>query len=157
MHIFNTFTACMSTICRQGLKKIHWKLWEQVDNTSSILYNPKICLKWLSSKGRNIVKINFSSIKNPHVHFQYVPNMYAKFEKDPLKTVGGVDYTNSIPYNTKICLKWLSSEGRNSVKINFSSIKNPHAHLQYVHNMYAKFEKDPLKTEGGVDYTNSIL
>ena len=32
-------------------------------------------------------------------------NMYARFEKDPLKTVGGVDYTNSIPYNAKICLK----------------------------------------------------
>ena len=37
--------------------------------------------------------------------FQYVHNKYAKFEKDPLKTVGGVDYTNSIPYNAKICLK----------------------------------------------------
>ena len=56
-------------------------------------------------KGRNSVKINSSSNKNPHAHLQYVHNMYARFEKDPLKTVGGVDYTNYIPYNAKICLK----------------------------------------------------
>ena len=127
-----------------------------VDYTNSIPYNAKICLKWLSSKGRNSVKINSRSNKNPHAHLQYVHNMYARFEKDPLKTVGEVDYTNSIPYNAKICLKWLSSKGRNSVKINLRSNKNPHAHLQYVHNMYARFEKDPLKTVGEVDYTNSI-
>ena len=48
-----------------------------------------------------------------------------------------------------------SSKGCNSVKINSSSTKNPHAHLQYVHNRYAWFQKDPLKTVGGVDYTNS--
>ena len=132
------------------------KTVREVDYTNSIPYNAKICLKWLNSKGRNSVKINSRANKIPHAHFQYVPNMYAKFEKDPLKTEGGVDYTNSIPYNTKICLKWLSSEGRNSVKINFSSIKNPYAHLQYVHNMYAKFEKDPLKTVGEVDYTKKF-
>ena len=42
----------------------------------------------------------------------------------------------------------------NSVKINSSSTKNPHARLQYVHNRYARFQKDPLKTVGEVDYTN---
>ena len=72
-----------------------------------------------------------------------------------MKIVGGVDYTKYLPYKPNICLKWLSSNGYNSVKINSSSNKNPHAHLQYVHNMYAKFGKDRLKTEGGVDYTNS--
>ena len=82
--------------------------------------------------------------------------MYASFEKDSLKTVGGIGYTNSIPYNATISLKRLSSKGRNSVKINSSSIKNLHAQLQYVHNMYTKCETDPLKTVGGVDYTNSI-
>ena len=34
-----------------------------------------------------------------------------------------------------------------------SSIKNPFAHLYFVHNNYARFQKDPLKTAGGVDYT----
>ena len=51
-----------------------------------------------------------------------------------------------IPYNAKSCLKGLSSKGRISVKINSSSIKTPHAHLQYVHNISAKFEKYLLKT-----------
>ena len=32
-------------------------------------------------------------------------NKYAWFQNDPLKTVRGVDYTNSIPYNAKSCLK----------------------------------------------------
>ena len=147
----------MSPTCMQSLKKIHWKLWEElITQTLYIPFNAKICLKWLSSKGCNSVKINSSSIKNPQAHLQYVPNLYAKFEKDPLKTVRGFDYTNSIPYNAKICLKWLSSKGRNSVKINSRSNKNPHAYLQYVPIMYARFEKDPLKAVGEVDYTNSI-
>ena len=132
------------------------KTVRRVDYTNSIPYNAKSRLKWLSSKGCNSVKINFSSIKNPHAYFQYVYNKYARFQKDPLKTVWGVDYTNFIPYIAKSCLKWLSSKGCNSVKINFSSIKNPHAHLQYVHNKYARFQKGPLKTVRGIDYTNSI-
>ena len=79
--------------------------------------------------------------------------MPAKSEKHFLKTVREVNYTISIPYNAKSCLKWLSSKGRNSVKI-----KNSHAHLQhlqYVHNMSAMFEKHLLKTVGEVDHTDS--
>ena len=117
------------------LKTVRW-----IDYTISIPYNTKSCLKWLSSNGCNSVKINFSSIIDPHAHLQYVHNKYARFENDPLKTVRGVDYTNSIPYNAKSCLKGLSSKGCNSVKIESSSIKNPHAHLQYVHNRNAKFQ-----------------
>ena len=52
-----------------------------------------------------IVKINSRFKKNPHAHLQYVYNMYTRFKKDPLKTVRGADYTNSIPYNAKIFLK----------------------------------------------------
>ena len=44
-------------------------------------------------------------------------NKNARFQNDPLKTVRRVDYTNSIPYNAKSCLKWISSKGCNSVKI----------------------------------------
>ena len=43
-------------------------------------------------------------MKNLYAHFQYVYNMYAEFKKDPLQNVGGVDYTNSIPYSAKSCL-----------------------------------------------------
>ena len=32
-----------------------------------------------------------------------------------------------------------------SVKINSFAIKNPHAHIQYVHSVSAKFEKPPLE------------
>ena len=54
-------------------------------------------------KGRNSIKIHFSSIQNPQAYFQYVPNMSAKFEKYSLKTLRGVDYTNTIPYTAKNC------------------------------------------------------
>ena len=54
----------------------------------------------------------------------------------------------------RLYARW--SDGRNSVKINSSSIKTPHAHFQYVHIRFARFKKDPLKTIRVVDYTNSI-
>ena len=54
----------------------------------------------------------------------------------------------------RLYARW--SDGRNSVKINSSSIKTPHAHFQYVHIRYARFQKVPLKTFRVVDYTNSI-
>ena len=50
----------------------------------------------------------------------------------------------------KNCLK--CSKGCNSVKINSSSIKTPDAYFHYVHNKCARFQKDPLKTVGAVDY-----
>ena len=43
------------------------------------------------------MKITSSSIKNPYAHFHYDCDKYVRFQKDPLKTVGGVDYTNSVP------------------------------------------------------------
>ena len=70
-------------------------------------------------------KIIFFVCKNSHAYLQYIRNKYAWFQNDPLKTVRGIDYTNSIPYNAKSCLKWLSSKGCNSVKINSSSTKKP--------------------------------
>ena len=44
------------------------------------------------------MKITSSSIKNPYAHFHYDCNEYVRFQKDPLKTVGEVDYTNSVPF-----------------------------------------------------------
>ena len=81
-----------------------------------------------------IVKINF--IKKPYTYLYYVPSMFTKYEKNPSNTVGVV---------AKKLQKWLSLKGHNSLKIDFSSIKNPHAHLQYVHNLSAKFEKHAWK------------
>ena len=82
--------------------------------------------------------------------------MTAKFEKHSLKTVRVVDYTNSIPYSTKMLPKSLSSKGRNSIKFYSSSIQNPHAQFQCINNMSAKSEKHSLKTIRWVDYTKSI-
>ena len=74
-------------------------------------------LKIVSSpKCRNFVKNYFFPCKNSHAHLQYIHNKCAWFQNDPLKTVRGVDYTNSIPHNAESCLKWLSSKGCNSVK-----------------------------------------
>ena len=149
MHGFKMIENCK----KSWLHKIHTL---QCKNLPKMTYNAWSCLRWLSSKVCNSVKINSSSIKKPHAHLQYVHNKYARFQYDPLKTLRGVDYQNSIPYNAKCCLKWLSSICCNSVKISSSFIKNPHAHFQYLHNRYARFQKDPLKTVGGVDYTNAI-
>ena len=54
-------------------------------------YNVKSCPQGLSFKGRNSFKINIIAIKTQHAHLQY-----ATFKNVSLKTVGGVDYTNSI-------------------------------------------------------------
>ena len=161
MHIFNMLITSV-----HSFKLITWKLWEElITQTCYPILKPNLKLatpywsltwKLSSPKCHNFVKNYFFVCKNSHAHLHYIHNKYARFQNDPLKTVGGVDYTNSIPYNAKSCLKWLSSKGCNSVKIISSSTKNPHAHLQYVHNRYARFQKDPLKTVGGVDYTNSI-
>ena len=107
---------------------------------------------------KNVIlsKLSLAPSKIPYAHLKYVHNTSAKFVKHPLKTMSGVDYINFIFYNAKNCLKRLSSKGRNSVKIISSSIKSPYAYYHYVHNKYARFQKDPPKTLGGDDYTNLI-
>ena len=140
----------------QSFKLIAHKPWEELIIQTSYLMLKANFKTVLSQKCHNFVKNYFFVCKNLHAHLQYIHNKYAWFQNDPLKPVRGVDYTNSIPYNAKSCLKLLSSKGCNSVKINSSSTKNPHVHLQYVHNRCARFQKDPLNTVGGVDYTNPI-
>ena len=82
-----------------------------------------------------------------HIFIMSTTSLHAWLQKDSLKTVGGIDYTNSIPYS--MTNGWMD-------KINSSSIKNPHAHLQYVHSKYARFQTDPLKTVRAAYYTNYI-
>lgn len=65
-----------------------------------------------------------------HAYLHYVPNMCPQYEINPLKTIGNIDYTNSIPI-VQTAAKKLSSKGHNSVKFNFNFIKTYHAHLQY--------------------------
>ena len=82
--------------------------------------------------------------------------MFAKFEKHSLKTVRRIDYTNSIPYSAKKAAKKTKFKRPQFSQIIYRAIKNPPAYLHYVHNKYARFQKDTLKTVGGVDYTNYI-
>ena len=92
-----------------------------------------------------------------HIHFfHYNHNKYTRFHKDPLKTVREVNYTKSIPDNTKIAKNELVQKVRNSLKINSRAIKNPHAHfiIATSHNKSVRFQKDPLINVGEVDYTN---
>ena len=117
---------------------------------------PDASLKFITCmrKCRNFVKNDFLVCKNSHVHLQYIHNNYAWFQNDSLKTVRSwLHKLHTLQF--KKLPKKISSKGCNSVKINSSSTKNPHAHLQYVHNRYAWFQQDPFKTVGGVDYTNS--
>ena len=74
---------------------------EEVDFTKCLPHNVKVAKKLVSLKSRFSVKIKINSIKTPHTHLYYNYTMYARFEKDLLKTVGGVDDTDSIPYNVK--------------------------------------------------------
>lgn len=80
----------------------------RVAYTNSIPYNAKNNIKWPSSKGHNYVKINLSLIKNPnaHLHNMYAHNSYARFQTEPLKTVVGVAYTNSIVVKCDERMDW---------------------------------------------------
>ena len=79
-----------------------------VKYTNSIPNNAKKLPKMTSNiKCSNSLKINSRAIKNhAHTHcMHYIHNQYAGLQKEPLKTVEGVDYTNSIPSYAKMCLK----------------------------------------------------
>ena len=52
--------------------------------------------KSLVFKGCNFVKNDLLPFRNAHAHLDYVCNIYAKVEVNCLKTVGEVDYSNSI-------------------------------------------------------------
>ena len=82
--------------------------------------------------------------------------MTVKFEEHSFKTVRGVNYTYLIPYRAEKAAKMIRFKMPKLVKIHSSSIQNPHAHFQYAYNMFAKFDRHPLKTVGEVSYTRSI-
>ena len=60
---------------------------------------------------------------------------------------------STLKANLKIVL---SRKCRNFVQNYFFVCKNSHAYLLYIHNKYACFQNDPLKTVREVDYTNRI-
>ena len=74
---------------------------EEVDFTKCLPHNVKAAKKLVNLKSHYSVKIHFISIKTPHTPLYYNYTMFARSEKDLLKTVGEVDDTNCIPYNVK--------------------------------------------------------
>ena len=100
MHIFIMLITFV-----QSFKLIACKPWEElITQTCYTTLNANLRIV-VSKKCRNFVKNYFLVCKNSHAHFQYIHNKYTCFQNDQLKTVRGVDYTNSIPYNAKSCLK----------------------------------------------------
>ena len=103
MHIFH-----MLIMSVQSFKLIAWKpRKELITQTCYPMLKANLIIVW-SRKCPNFVKNYFFVCKNSHAHLQYIHNKNARFQNGPLKTVRQVDYTNSIPYNAKSCLKWLS-------------------------------------------------
>jgi hypothetical protein len=67
--------------------------------------------------------------------------------------VRGVDNTKLVPSIQNMLEKLLSSTAYKFFEKYLITSKKSHAHLQYVHNNYARFEERQLKGVGGVDYT----
>ena len=76
---------------------------EAVNNTNATSHNAKTYSK--CSNGHNSIKNYLTFIKQPHAYLHNAPNMCTKFEINPLKTVGGVDYTNSVHVVPHSCPK----------------------------------------------------
>ena len=75
----------------------------EVDYTNSIPYCARKLSRMTKFKRSQFRQNYFSLYQNLHALLQYVHNMHTRFERDPLKTVGEIDCTSSIPYNVKGC------------------------------------------------------
>ena len=139
MHIF---IMLMTSV--QSFKLTACKPWEElITQTCSptLKANLKIVL---SRKCRNFVK-KFFRLQKFTCTFSIYPQQVCMVSKCFIENCKRSWFHKLHTLQWKSCLKWLSSKGCNSVKINSSSTKNPHAYLQYVHNRYARFQKYPLK------------
>ena len=120
----------MSTTGMQGFKQIHLKLWEEL--IIQTLYH-----KALRADGQI----------DGHMDRQRQISMPPDYRH------GGQTCYPTLKANLKIIL---SRKCRDLVKNYLFVCKHSHAHLQNIHNKYAWFQNDPLKTVREVDYTNSI-
>ena len=107
---------------KHHLQWIHWKHY-----TNLIPLVQKCSPKWLSLKGQNSLKI-ILFIKKTKFTFSSCPQQVYNNWKTAAENWGGVDHTKYLPYNANICLKSLSSKGRNSARIKASS-KETHMHI----------------------------
>ena len=99
VHIFIMLVTSM-----QSFKLIACKPWEKVITQTCYPVLKAYHKVVLRRKCHDFVKNYFCVYKNSHAHLEYIHNKHAWFQNAPLKTVRGIDYTNSIPYNAKRCL-----------------------------------------------------
>ena len=100
---------------------------------------------------------SFYSITLIHAYLQYACFIPAKYQKDTLKALGGVDFTKSALSAIIQYMKCLKKSYDIFFQKSFFSTILLHAHLQYACNIPAKYQKDTLKAQGGVDFTNCAL
>ena len=121
-----------------------------------------------------MIKNYFRILKNPHAYFQAILKAHVKFQKDRPKTVGGVKGTRYLlpihfcnrtqKYLLPIHFCNIRTQKMSKFKIeksekknNFRILKKPHAYLQTILKAPVKFQKDRIKTVGGVKGTRYLL
>ena len=93
MHIFIKFITFCAKFQIDCLKTLG-----EVDYTNLLPHIEALTENPLGPKCRNLAKIIFLLAKNHmHIFIKFI-TFCAKFQIDCLKTLGGVDYTNLLPY-----------------------------------------------------------
>ena len=98
-------------------------------------------------KGHNSDKNQSSITSIKYAHLQVMATISGKFNKNPLKTVGGVA-------ETRLTVEQLL-QGHNSGKNQLSTTRIKYDHLQVMATISGTFRQNPLKTVGGVADTRT--
>ena len=107
-----------------------------------------------------MIKNNFRILKKQYAYLQTIIKAPVKFEKDWPKTVGGVAcrrYILPIHFCSIRARKKSVKNAKHVIKNNIRILKKQYAYLQTILKAPVKFEKDWLKTVGGVAGRRYIL
>ena len=108
--------------------------------------------KRLRSNCEKESKFNLRIIFKPHAYFLSIMKTSVKFQKNRIKTVGGVAHTKY-----PLSKKGSSNCKKKVLKIKLRIISKLHAHLQTMVKTYVHFQKNRIKTVGGVVHTRYTL
>ena len=149
MHIFNMLITSvkvsnwlLENSGRSWLHKLATPYWSLTWKFSKYKLKPN--LKIVQVQNAVILSKNFFSPEKIHMHIFNISTTYVH----GFEIVRGVEYTNSIPYNAKSCLKWLSLKGCNSVKISSSFTKKPTCTSSICPQQICKVSKRSIKNCG---------
>ena len=108
-----------------------------------------------------MIKNNFRILKKQYAYLQTILKAPVKFEKDWLKTVGGVAGRRYILpihfYSIRARKTSVKNAKNNVIKNKFRILKKQYAYLQTILKAPVMFEKDWPKTVGGVAGRRYIL